>query len=174
MEKNIGLSIVTTSEGRALDYDGEQFPLPALPFNATVHAYQTPAGLWAGVQAPGEPRPVYAGSGGVDLGSVELEADPTAVTEQQAGETRTRMAAVIQHHLDSTAQQRNYDGIVSLCTYATSTRARFASEGQAGVEWRDAVWAMGYQLLDEALTGARGIPTEEELIEMLPEMVWPG
>ena len=73
------LQIVTTNEGRAIEYESEQFPLPALPFNVTVHAYQTPAGLWAGAQAPGDPRPVYAGSGGVKLGTIEMEADPEAV-----------------------------------------------------------------------------------------------
>jgi len=79
------LQIVTTSEGRALDYDGEQFPLPTLPFDATVHAYQTPAGLWAGAQAPGDPRPVYAGSGGVKLGTIAMDADTGAVLSQKRG-----------------------------------------------------------------------------------------
>ena len=83
MEKTIELSIVTTSEGRALEYDGEQFPLPMLPFDATVHAYQTPAGLWAGAQAPGDPRPVYAGSGGVKLGTIAMDADAGAVLNQK-------------------------------------------------------------------------------------------
>lgn len=73
------LQIVTTLEGRALEYHGEQVALPAMAVDATIHAYQTPSGLWAGAQAAGEPRPVYPGSGGVKLGTIELEADAGTV-----------------------------------------------------------------------------------------------
>lgn len=168
------LQIVTTPDGRALEYDGQQAPLPALAVDATVHAYQTSGGLWVGVQAQGEPRPVYPGSGGVKLGMVELEADASAVAKKAVDTARQRLTGVIQQHLDTVAQQRNYDGILSLCTYATSAHLRFATEGQAGVEWRSSVWAMGYQLLDEALAGERDIPSDAELIALLPEMQWPS
>ena len=77
------LQIVTTPDGRALEHDGQQIPLPALAVDAIVHAYATPAGLWAGVQKPGEPRPVYPGGGGQKLGSVELEADAVALLEAE-------------------------------------------------------------------------------------------
>ena len=167
------LQIVATPDGRALEYDGQQIPLPALAVDAIVHAYNTPSGLWVGVQEHGGPRPVYPGSGGQKLGTVELEADPSAVANKIAADARSRLTGVIQSHLDSVAQQRNYDGILSLCTYATSTYPRFAAEGQAGVEWRDAVWATGYQLLDEALAGKRDIPADDELIGLLPVMQWP-
>ena len=168
------LQIVTTPEGRALEYDGQQAPLPALPVDATVHAYSVADGLWVGVQALGEPRPVYPGSGGVKLGAVELEADASAVAKKAADTTRQRLTGVVQQHMDTVAQRRNYDGILSLCTYATSAHLRFATEGQAGVEWRDSVWALGYQLLDEALAGERDIPSDAELIALLPEMQWPN
>jgi len=117
---------------------------------------------------------VYAGSGGQHVGRLELPADATAIADQQAAETRKRLTAVIQRHMDSVAQTRNYDGILSLCTYATSTNAKFSSEGRAGVEWRDAVWDTGYQLLDEVQAGTREIPTDDELIGLLPAMQWPA
>jgi len=86
------LQIVTTPDGRALEHDGQQIPLPALPVDATVHAYATPTGLWAGVQKPGEPRPVYPGSGGQKLGSVELPADEQAKEQRR----RAELAALIE------------------------------------------------------------------------------
>ncbi|GEK46558.1 hypothetical protein HPA02_08410 [Bisbaumannia pacifica] len=76
------MQVITTSTGRALEHDGEQVPLPALPVDATVHAYTTPAGLWVGIQEPGQLRPVYPGAGGQRLGALELEADPAAVAAQ--------------------------------------------------------------------------------------------
>lgn len=88
-------------------------------------------------------------------------------------EVQAHLVAVIQQHLDTTAQSRAYDGILSLCTYATSPSPRFAAEGQAGVEWRDACWTTGYQILAECQSGSRAIPTPEELIAELPVMVWP-
>ena len=174
MAKTPVMQIIDTIDGRALDYNGQQIPLPALATDAVVHVYDTPSGPWVGVQQPGEARPVYAGSAGRHVGRLDLPADPAAVAEQQAAKTRKRLTAVIQQHLDTTAQARNYDGIVSLCTYATSTNAKFSAEGQAGVEWRDAVWDTGYQLLDEVQSGARAIPSEDELIALLPAMTWPA
>lgn len=90
-----------------------------------------------------------------------------------AEEIQTALTDAIQQHLDSTARAHAYDGILSLCTYATSPSPRFAAEGQAGVEWRDACWTAGYQILAECQAGTRAIPTPEELIAELPAMVWP-
>ena len=95
-----------------------------------------------------------------------------------ATETRAKLRKTLtdamQGYLDQTAQTRGYDGILSLCSYATSTNARFGPEGQAGVTFRDAVWAYGYQIIAEIQAGTRPVPTASELVAALPSIVWPS
>jgi len=94
--------------------------------------------------------------------------------EEFLASTKSRLTSAIQSMLDETARERGYDSILSLCTYATSTAAKFAAEGQAGVSWRDEAWTMGYSILADVESGARAIPTEAELLSELPNFVWPG
>ena len=61
------------------------------------------------------------------------------------------LTKAVQEYMDATVQTRGYDNINSACSYATSTDAVF---------------------LAEVLAGERDIPTAEELIAELPELVW--
>lgn len=79
----------------------------------------------------------------------------------------------VQNHLDTEAKTRNYDGILSACTYAGSSIPKFAAEGQACVLWRDSVWATCYTILGEVQSGQRPAPTIPELLGLLPAMNWP-
>ena len=81
--------------------------------------------------------------------------------------------AIIQQYLDDFAKTRNYDGILSVCSYATSKNPKFSLEGQYTVEARDAVWDFGYNLVNEVLSGNRPVPTVEELLHILPKLEWP-
>lgn len=106
-----------------------------------------------------------------DANGLPMLADPPAPTAEQiiAGFT-----IAIQARLDTFAQSRNYDGILSACTYATSTVPKFAAEGQYCVDARDATWTRSYEILAEVEAGNRAIPTEAELMAELPVLSWPA
>lgn len=92
--------------------------------------------------------------------------DPPSLQEQ--------VVAATQKRLDDFARTRNYDGILSACTYATSAVPRFAAEGQYAVQARDATWAALYALLDEVQAGQRPVPDSfEDVVPLLPVLEWP-
>ena len=79
-----------------------------------------------------------------------------------------------QARLDNFARTRNYDGILSLATYATSTNAKFQTEGQYGVEARDATWSKLYEIMAEVEAGTRPMPESFADVEPeLPVLEWP-
>lgn len=96
----------------------------------------------------------------------ELEADKQALISGVMEQTQQR--------LDTFAKTRNYDGILSACTYATSTVPKFKAEGQYCVEARDATWAKLYQIMAEVEAGTRPMPSGfDDVAVELPMLVWP-
>jgi hypothetical protein len=100
----------------------------------------------------------------VRAGIVPYVEPPTSVVD---------IVQAVQSHLDTEARTHGYDGILSACTYATSTVPTFAAEGQACVAWRDAVWSKCYAELAKVQAGERAMPTPAEAVAELPEMEWP-
>lgn len=85
------------------------------------------------------------------------------------------VVAQTQARLDSFARTRNYDGILSACTYATSTVPKFQAEGQHCVDARDQTWAALYQLMADVQTGAVQPPASWADVEsVLPVLEWPA
>ena len=85
---------------------------------------------------------------------------------------QNKLAAAVQQHMDVTVQERNYDNIQSVCTYATSTNEKFRAEAEACIAWRDAVWTYCYQVIDDCIAGRRSVPTGEALVKELPVLEW--
>jgi hypothetical protein len=90
--------------------------------------------------------------------------------------TPAQMQAVftiaIQARLDDFARTRNYDGILSACTYATSAVPAFAAEGHRCVQARDATWTAAYTVLADVLAGRRAMPTLSQVMAEMPVLSW--
>lgn len=104
--------------------------------------------------------------------------DADTVAANQAVHVANIQASIIaatQLRLDTFAQTRNYDGILSACTYASSSVPQFAGEGQYCVDARDATWATLYDILGEVLAQTRPMPESFADIQAdLPALVWPA
>lgn len=97
--------------------------------------------------------------------------DPADPPSQE--QIKQALVNAIQDYLDAEARMHSYDGILSLCSYATSENPKFGPEGKAGVIWRDACWAKGYETLAACEAGTMAIPTVDELLSQMPKMIWP-
>ena len=103
---------------------------------------------------------------------VGLTAEEQAATALQV---QAEIVDATQKRLDDFAKTRNYDGILSACTYATSAVPQFQAEGQYCVSARDATWTVLYQILAEVQAGTRPAPTGYADIEPdLPSLSWPA
>ena len=97
-----------------------------------------------------------------------------AAPERTPEEIHDAIVQQTQQRLDDFAKTRGYDGILSLCTYATSTVPKFASEGQYGVTARDDTWAQLYAIMAEVEAGIRPMPESFADVEPgLPKLEWP-
>lgn len=102
---------------------------------------------------------------------VELTFEEIASAQEQL---KQEIIYATQRHLDDFARTRNYDGILSACTYATSTVPKFQAEGQYAVNARDNTWATLYTLMDDVHAGNWQMPTSFADVEpLLPTLTWP-
>jgi hypothetical protein len=96
---------------------------------------------------------------------------PSPSFEQVAAQKK----AFLQKYMDAQAQARNYDDIATAITYADEPAVpRFQAEGQTFRAWRSLVWDRCYGLLEQALSEEIPIPTDVELIELLPALELPS
>ena len=90
------------------------------------------------------------------------------IQEAQFKSVQLSFTDAVQAHLDEGAKALGYDGILSACSYATSTNLPFSVEGKSCLDWRDAVWLYCYAELDKVKKGTRTLPTIEQIISELP------
>jgi hypothetical protein len=104
-------------------------------------------------------------------GTTFVNPPPPRKTPEQI---EAEFVAKVQSRLDTFARARGYDGILSACTYVTSTVSKFAAEGQYCVQARDATWAKCYEILNAVQSNQLPVPTWEELESEPPVLQWPN
>ena len=140
--------------------------------------YNDEGSIWGVSNAPFKDAHPVERDAVVLIDGVWYDADkaPTITPEQQAAKEQAAIQAeftqAIQERLDSFAQTRGYDGIMSAASYATSTDPIFRAEGEQAVALRDATWRACYSLLADVLAGNRETPTLEEVVAELPALTW--
>lgn len=92
---------------------------------------------------------------------------PEFTAEELLAKTKQELTSAIQQHLDSTAQSKGYDNIISACSYASHVN-QFQQEAIIFLQWRSDCWATAINILNGVQAGTREIPTVEELISLLP------
>lgn len=102
---------------------------------------------------------------------VEPEVEYVPTQEEIEARIQKQLTDAVQHVLDAKAQELLYDSCLSVCSYIDTGVQKFDDEGRAFRAWRSQVWAKGYEILAQVQEGKREIPTEEELIAELPELV---
>lgn len=107
---------------------------------------------------------------------LDLDAETIAANQARAQEQLiASITTATQARLDDFAKTRNYDGILSACTYASSTVPKFAAEGQYCVNARDETWATLYSIMGAIQAGTHPVPTGYADIEAeLPVLEWPA
>ena len=101
----------------------------------------------------------------------EIEAIPEPTKEEIEQQTQKQLTDAVQHVLDAKAQELLYDNCLSVCSYIETGVPKFDDESRAFRKWRSAVWSKGYEILDLVKSGEMAIPSEKELIALLPELV---
>lgn len=80
----------------------------------------------------------------------------------------------VKNYMDQKAAERKYDSIGSACSYKDSTVARYRLEAIAATEFRDNCWLKCEEILTAVEAGSRPIPTPEEVVAELPNLIWPN
>lgn len=86
-------------------------------------------------------------------------------------EIQKSLTDAVQALLNSEAQKLRYDDIFTAISYEGDANSKFAAEAAAFKLWRSSVWTLCYQILDDVIAGKRPVPTAEQLIAELPELV---
>jgi len=104
----------------------------------------------------------------------DLTEEQIAVNQAETlAQTQASYTTALEAMYDTTAQSRKYDNRLT-CALRAGYAGPFQAEGTAFAVWMDTCNAYAYQVMTEVLLATRPLPTVQELISELPELVWPA
>lgn len=81
-----------------------------------------------------------------------------------------RLESLIDRYLDNQANTFRYESIRTMVTYENDPNPKFTAEGVGAKVFRSAVYTLGVSLIGEVQSGLREVPTEEELLALMPKL----
>jgi len=93
---------------------------------------------------------------------------PIVIEPETPEQTIARLESALDRYLDSVAKNYRYESIRTMVTYDGDPNPKFDAEGKAAKAWRSACYTRSIEIMDEVLLGQREVPTEEELIDLMP------
>lgn len=81
-----------------------------------------------------------------------------------------RLEGVLDRYLDAQANTYRYETIRTMVTYENDPNPKFNAEGVGAKAFRSAVYTLGVSLISEVQSGLREVPTEAELLALLPKL----
>lgn len=104
----------------------------------------------------------------------EVRAASAAEIAERKEKIRQKIVDKVQQRLDTFAQTRGYDNIVSACSYASSQHPKYGPEGRYCVAAREQTWDALFAIEAEVIAGTRPMPYGYDSIESdLPVLTWP-
>lgn len=93
--------------------------------------------------------------------------------QELIAQTKVHLKAAINKRLDDFAKTRDYDNIMTACSYFNSTDATYAAEAQTCIQARDQTWQKYYEIIAEIEAGSRPLVVSYDDIETeLPVLSW--
>lgn len=93
------------------------------------------------------------------------------IVEKSPSEVEAEYMLYLEDYYDSVAQSKRYDNRFSFAIRA-GYPSPFQQEAQTFASWMDNCNHQAYQILQAVLQGLRDIPSKEELLQELPQIVW--
>lgn len=87
---------------------------------------------------------------------------------------QTEFEMAIEDLMDKKAKSKNYRNPNRLMLYTSSKKQKWKDEADAFISWRDDMFEYCYQEMEKIMLQQRDLPTVQEFLDELPEMVWPS
>lgn len=92
------------------------------------------------------------------------------IKQESSEQIIARLENEIDRYLDQQANSFRYESIRTMVTYENDPNPNFNSEGIGAKAFRSAVYTLGVSLIGEVQSGLREVPTESELLALMPKL----